>query len=97
MINFSPKQRQAFFKIVLNSILGYGNIVPLTDSGKIFSIFIAVIGIPLNIVILAKIGNFLRIILNYMLNPIKKRIKNQKYFLLAQVRKYFETPRRIET
>jgi hypothetical protein len=67
--------------------IGYGNVVPLTNSGKVFTIFIALLGIPLNIVILAKIGNILKITVNYLLRPIEKRLKNHRYFLLIQVRK----------
>lgn len=37
--------------------LGYGNIAPVTDLGKIATIFYAIIGMPLFLLYLSNIGN----------------------------------------
>lgn len=40
--------------------IGYGNIAPATELGKIATIFYAIIGMPLFLLYLSNIGNLLR-------------------------------------
>ncbi|XP_063040079.1 potassium channel subfamily K member 17 [Engraulis encrasicolus] len=55
----------AVFAATVVTTIGYGNISPSTMYGQIFTVFFALIGIPLNVVVLNKIGK-------YMLNIEKK-------------------------
>jgi potassium channel subfamily K member 18 len=40
-------------------MIGYGNIAPTTNTGKIATIFYAIIGMPLFLLYLSNIGNLL--------------------------------------
>lgn len=73
------------WKIQFHVQKGYGNLTPSTDTGKIFTIMVAFIGIPINIVFLAKIGEILKKGSAYLLKPIKKLSNNKKIFIIIQV------------
>ena len=64
---------------------GYGRKSPQTDLGKITSILIAAIGIPINIVFLAKIGEVLKLLTKRLLRPLRKISKNKKVFIVLEV------------
>ncbi len=53
--------------------------------GKITSILIAAIGIPINIVFLAKIGEVLKLLTKRLLRPLRKISKNKKVFIVLEV------------
>ncbi|RNA18214.1 potassium channel subfamily K member 10 [Brachionus plicatilis] len=74
-----------FFVITTITTIGYGNLTPSTDTGKIFTIMVAFIGIPINIVFLAKIGEILKKGSAYLLKPIKKLSNNKKIFIIIQI------------
>ncbi|XP_015713303.1 potassium channel subfamily K member 17 [Coturnix japonica] len=48
-----------FFSISAITTIGYGNLSPSTVSGRIFCIFFALFGIPLNLVLLNEIGQLM--------------------------------------
>jgi hypothetical protein len=64
---------------------GYGHEVPKTTNGKIFTILISYVGIPLNFITLAKLGDLFKQLIARLLKPVQKRITNKKYFVLLQV------------
>lgn len=53
---------------------GYGNIIPLTAAGQIFCVLFAIFGIPLNIVILNKVGKYMLAIEKRFCNYLEKKI-----------------------
>lgn len=65
--------------------LGYGNLTPTLDEGKIFTIIVAFIGIPINIIFLAKIGEIFKKLSTFLLKPVKKISKDKQIFIITQV------------
>ncbi|XP_066922348.1 uncharacterized protein [Clytia hemisphaerica] len=74
-----------YFASTVTTTIGYGHITPQTQSGRIFLIIFALIGIPLNILALASVGehitvaifNFLRYVSSHCCCQKKKnRIKH---------------------
>ncbi|CAD7090502.1 unnamed protein product [Hermetia illucens] len=53
--NWSILQAVFFASTVITTI-GYGNVVPVTQAGRIFCIFFAIIGIPLTLTVIADLG-----------------------------------------
>ncbi|KAI1895158.1 hypothetical protein AGOR_G00103420 [Albula goreensis] len=49
----------AVFAATVVTTIGYGNISPSTTVGQIFCVFFAIIGIPLNVVVLNRIGKYM--------------------------------------
>ncbi|XP_071170980.1 uncharacterized protein [Mytilus edulis] len=64
-----------FFCATIYTTIGYGNIYPKTDAGKVAAIFYAVFGIPLAMKVLAVLGKKLMIILNFFYLLVKKCFK----------------------
>lgn len=52
---FSPENVYAHVHLKISA--GYGNIAPVTEQGKIATIFYAIIGMPLFLLYLSNIGN----------------------------------------
>ena len=76
-----------FFVITTITTVGYGNFVPRTNSGKWFTLFIAFIGIPINIVFLAKLGELLKNASSALFNPLFKRaLKSDRIKFLKKFR-----------
>lgn len=48
-----------FFTTTLLTTIGYGNLVPVTATGRMFCIFYALFGVPLILITVADIGKFL--------------------------------------
>lgn len=48
-----------FFTTTLLTTIGYGNLVPVTATGRMFCIFYALIGVPLILITVTDIGKFL--------------------------------------
>lgn len=65
--------------------LGYGKFSPTSDIGKIFTIIVAFIGVPVNIVILAKIGELLKKMFVSLLKPLSRYIRNKRIYMILQV------------
>ncbi|XP_006811459.1 TWiK family of potassium channels protein 7-like [Saccoglossus kowalevskii] len=61
-------QSAMYFCLTVLSTIGYGNIVPATEGGKLFCVPYALIGIPLFFLYLAKLGELLA-------SPLKKIYK----------------------
>ncbi|KAI0210368.1 Two pore potassium channel protein sup-9, partial [Lamellibrachia satsuma] len=55
--------------------LGYGHSTPRTVGGKIFCMFYALVGIPLNLVMFQSIGERLNIFVTFVLKTMKKCLK----------------------
>jgi len=53
---------------------GYGNIIPLTTAGQIFCVLFALFGIPLNVVILNRVGKYMLAIERNFCNFLEKKI-----------------------
>ena len=56
-------------------VVGYGHSTPKTDGGKIFCMFYALAGIPLNLVMFQSIGERLNVLVTFILKHIKKCFK----------------------
>lgn len=52
----------AVFAATVVTTIGYGNISPSTTYGQIFCVFFALIGIPLNMVVLNRVGKYMLVI-----------------------------------
>jgi len=61
-----------YFVVVTITTLGYGDFVPITDIGKIFTIFYSLSGIALGLYLLAVIGKYIAFEVN------KKGLKSYK-------------------
>jgi len=60
---------------VCSSVAGYGHSTPRTVGGKIFCMFYALVGIPLNLVMFQSIGERLNIFVTFVLKTMKKCLK----------------------
>ncbi|KAM9341240.1 potassium channel subfamily K member 17-like [Symphorus nematophorus] len=52
----------AVFSATVVTTIGYGNISPSTTAGQIFCVFFALFGIPLNMVVLNRVGKYMLVI-----------------------------------
>ncbi|XP_076026679.1 potassium channel subfamily K member 17-like [Genypterus blacodes] len=52
----------AVFAATVVTTIGYGNISPSTTAGQIFCVFFALFGIPLNVVVLNRVGKYMLVI-----------------------------------
>lgn len=59
------------WKVEIWDFLGYGHLVPITPTGRVFCIGFALVGIPLLLVTIADIGQFLSEFLNYLHQAIR--------------------------
>ncbi|KAI6171137.1 TWiK family of potassium channels protein 7 [Aphelenchoides bicaudatus] len=60
-----------FATTVITTIGSYGHLVPITPTGRVFCIGFALVGIPLLLVTIADIGQFLSEFLNYLHQAIR--------------------------
>ncbi|XP_059621485.1 open rectifier potassium channel protein 1 [Phlebotomus argentipes] len=84
-----------YFVFTVISTVGYGNISPNSTFGRMFMIFYAIIGLPINVITLAALGNFFGKTFNKLHNRYKsyKESTNKHYVamklsLIAQVMLY---------
>ncbi|XP_063610615.1 TWiK family of potassium channels protein 7-like [Penaeus indicus] len=77
--------KSLLFTVTSIAAIGYGHIAPKTFQGRVFTIFYNVIGIPLLLVFLANIGDFLANTCRYLYSRlccrwcrIRRRISEQK-------------------
>uniref|UniRef100_A0A3Q3JMP6 Potassium channel domain-containing protein n=1 Tax=Monopterus albus TaxID=43700 RepID=A0A3Q3JMP6_MONAL len=55
----------AVFAATVVTTIGYGNLCPTTSAGQIFCVFFALFGIPLNVVVLNRVGKYILKHLSY--------------------------------
>ncbi|XP_077977642.1 potassium channel subfamily K member 18-like [Glandiceps talaboti] len=73
-----------FFCLTVVSTIGYGTITPVTVTGRFVCIFYAIIGIPLFVVFLAKLGKLISVPLKYTHRRINERYKCCKTFIVQR-------------
>ncbi|XP_056152268.1 potassium channel subfamily K member 3 [Lampris incognitus] len=61
-----------YFAITVITTIGYGHAAPSTDSGKIFCMFYALLGIPLTLVMFQSLGERINTLVRYLLHRAKK-------------------------
>ncbi|XP_056333023.1 potassium channel subfamily K member 17 [Danio aesculapii] len=66
------------FAATVVTTIGYGNIVPLTTAGQIFCVMFALFGIPLNVVVLNRVGKYMLAIERHFCNFLEKKIDRGK-------------------
>ncbi|KAJ6216810.1 hypothetical protein RDWZM_007967 [Blomia tropicalis] len=82
------------FSLTVISTIGYGNISPRTDKGKVLTIIYAIIGIPLMLLYLTNIGDILAKSFRYVYgslcsckheSPIERRARNNRHLLQRNI------------
>ncbi|XP_028848273.1 potassium channel subfamily K member 17 [Denticeps clupeoides] len=66
------------FAATVVTTIGYGNMSPVTVYGQIFCVFFALIGIPLNMVVLNKVGQYMLAFERNICNFIVRRMNHKK-------------------
>ncbi|XP_061599626.1 potassium channel subfamily K member 3 [Cololabis saira] len=61
-----------YFAITVITTIGYGHAAPSTDSGKVFCMFYALLGIPLTLVMFQSLGERINTFVRYLLHQAKK-------------------------
>ncbi|XP_053701502.1 potassium channel subfamily K member 3 [Synchiropus splendidus] len=61
-----------YFAITVITTIGYGHAAPSTDSGKIFCMFYALLGIPLTLVMFQSLGERINTFVRYLLHKAKR-------------------------
>ena len=59
------------------SFAGYGNISPSSTAGQIFCVFFALFGIPLNMVVLNRMGEYMLVLERNISNLIEGKIRRR--------------------
>ncbi|CAH2256236.1 potassium channel subfamily K member 17 [Pelobates cultripes] len=72
-----------FFSVTAITTIGYGNISPATVGGRIFCIFFALFGIPLNLILLNRIGQRMLSAVHKCANLLEEKIHQQTAKILA--------------
>ncbi|XP_077416133.1 potassium channel subfamily K member 3 [Vanacampus margaritifer] len=61
-----------YFAITVITTIGYGHAAPSTDSGKVFCMFYALLGIPLTLVMFQSLGERINTLVRHLLHRVKK-------------------------
>ncbi|XP_028848202.1 potassium channel subfamily K member 3 [Denticeps clupeoides] len=61
-----------YFAITVITTIGYGHAAPSTDSGKLFCMFYALLGIPLTLVMFQSLGERINTFVRFLLHKTKK-------------------------
>ncbi|XP_019727815.1 potassium channel subfamily K member 3 [Hippocampus comes] len=61
-----------YFAITVITTIGYGHAAPSTDSGKVFCMFYALLGIPLTLVMFQSLGERINTLVRHLLHRAKK-------------------------
>ncbi|KAM4770827.1 potassium channel subfamily K member 17 [Rhinophrynus dorsalis] len=67
-----------FFSVTAVTSIGYGNLSPTTVGGRIFCVFFALFGIPLNLILLSRIGQKMLYLVHKCADVLGKKIRWQK-------------------
>ncbi|TNM96006.1 potassium channel subfamily K member 3 isoform X1 [Takifugu rubripes] len=67
-----------YFAITVITTIGYGHAAPSTDSGKIFCMFYALLGIPLTLVMFQSLGERINTFVRYLLHRAKQCLGMQR-------------------
>ncbi|KAM9316892.1 uncharacterized protein PAF06_007990 [Gastrophryne carolinensis] len=67
-----------FFSVTAITTIGYGNIAPSTTGGRIFCVFFALFGIPLNIILLNRLGKGMLNLVQRCSNLLGNKIQRKK-------------------
>nr|XP_033794269.1 potassium channel subfamily K member 17 [Geotrypetes seraphini] len=67
-----------FFCVTVVTTIGYGNLSPSTTGGQIFCIFYALVGIPLNLILLNRIGQWMSNWVHRCSNVLGKKLSRPK-------------------
>ena len=78
--------QSVFFTTTILTTIGYGNISPVTFSGRLFCIFFAIIGIPFTLSVLADLGQILATIISKVWQQYKQKVKPvlEKYKIIKK-------------
>ncbi|XP_017287209.1 potassium channel subfamily K member 17 [Kryptolebias marmoratus] len=68
----------AVFAATVVTTIGYGNMSPTTTAGQIFCVFFALFGIPLNVVVLNRVGKYMLALGRNMSDFIEGKTKQKK-------------------
>ncbi|XP_063774912.1 potassium channel subfamily K member 17 [Pseudophryne corroboree] len=72
-----------FFSVTAITTIGYGNLSPTTMGGRIFCVFFALFGIPLNLILLNRIGRKMLYVVHRYSDFMGRKVRQQrpvKYF-----------------
>ncbi|XP_057715707.1 potassium channel subfamily K member 3 [Corythoichthys intestinalis] len=61
-----------YFALTVITTIGYGHAAPSTDSGKVFCMFYALLGIPLTLVMFQSLGERINTLVRHLLHRAKK-------------------------
>ncbi|XP_015243483.1 PREDICTED: potassium channel subfamily K member 3 [Cyprinodon variegatus] len=61
-----------YFAITVITTIGYGHAAPSTDTGKVFCMLYALLGIPLTLVMFQSVGERINTFVRYLLHRLKK-------------------------
>uniref|UniRef100_A0A8C5BF48 Potassium channel, subfamily K, member 3b n=1 Tax=Gadus morhua TaxID=8049 RepID=A0A8C5BF48_GADMO len=64
-----------YFAITVITTIGYGHAAPSTDSGKVFCMFYALLGIPLTLVMFQSLGERINTLVRHLLHRVKLRLR----------------------
>ncbi|TSM77404.1 Potassium channel subfamily K member 17 [Bagarius yarrelli] len=73
----------AVFAATVVTTIGYGNISPNTMPGQMFCVFFAIIGIPLNMLVLNQVGKYMLAIERNFCVSISRKTNHQKIVLVS--------------
>ncbi|XP_048587971.1 potassium channel subfamily K member 4 isoform X2 [Nematostella vectensis] len=80
-----------YFVGSVTTTIGYGHLAPKTQSGRLFLIFFAMVGIPLNLVTLQSVGEHINLVMHILIRQVERnmlkrssvRHEHVKIFLLS--------------
>jgi len=78
--------QSVFFTTTILTTIGYGNISPVTQQGRLFCIFFAIIGIPFTLSVLTDLGQILATIISKVWKQYTQKIKPllEKYKIIEK-------------
>ncbi|XP_029688472.1 potassium channel subfamily K member 17 [Takifugu rubripes] len=68
----------AVFAATVVTTIGYGNMSPSSTAGQIFCVFFALFGIPLNVVVLNRVGKYMLVIVKNISTLLEGKTKHER-------------------